>query len=174
MLTGKKDAYTPMEDTEPKIEVDATDSGVVTPGNELEEHSRAQTPITGGESSGRIFKHGPDDLKVETDRLSKLALSVERDESRNNAQTSQVEPLSTRFRTPGPQMGTLPRADFPTHQTPKLADDQSETVPESAIGNPFVTPHEELGLPPMPLFRIDQLGVDRRMVSIRQNRLWPK
>lgn len=175
MLTGAKDAYTPMDDAEPKVEVEGTDSGVATPGIEVDEaQSRAETPLFGAESPSagtsrpsRLFRHQPDDLQVETDRMSKLALSVEAMDRPKASTTNPAEPLSTRFRTPGPQMGTLPRADFPTHQTPTLAQDETEAVPESAIGNPFVTPHEELGLPPMPLFRIDQLGVDRRMVRCR-------
>jgi hypothetical protein len=175
MLTGAKDAYTPMDDAEPRVEVEGTDSGVATPGTDVDEaQSRAETPLFGAESSSagtsrpsRLFRHQPDDLQVETDRMSKLALSVEAMDRPKASTTNPAEPLSTRFRTPGPQMGTLPRADFPNHQTPTLAQDETEAVPESAIGNPFVTPHEELGLPPMPLFRIDQLGVDRRMVRCR-------
>ena len=176
MLTGAKDAYTPMEDAEPKIEVEAegADSGTATPVVETDDaHSRAQTPLFGTESSdtkpSRIYRHGPDDLQVETERLSKLALSVERTNRVESSGLNPIEPLSTRFRTPGPQMGTLPRTEFATQQTPTLAQDGTETAPESAIGNPYRTPHEELGLPPMPLFRIDQLGVDRRMVRRRRS-----
>ena len=162
MLTGAKDAYTPMDDAEPKIEVENHDSGISTPLTEGLD-SRIGTPGPGTPSEGSVYRHKPDDMRVETERLSKLALSVGAED-----RPSPFEPLSTRFRPASPGMGSLPRTDFATSQTPNLGQDAAQpTEGETAYGNPFGTPHAELGLPPMPLFRIDQLGVDRRMVSTR-------
>ena len=160
ILTGAKDAYTPMDDAEPKIEVDNNDSGVSTPLVEGLD-SRTGTPAPGTPSEGSLYKHKPDDMRVETERLSKLALSVGAED-----RPTPIEPLSTRFRPASPGMGSLPRVDFATSQTPTLGQDTAQPAEgETAYGNPFGTPHAELGIPPMPLFRIDQLGVDRRMVS---------
>lgn len=136
------------------------------------------------------YKHKSDDLEVETARLSKLALAVGANGQPLTSSTP-PEPLSTRFRPPSPcrkqpsssasqtksdKIGTLPRQDFPIHQTPTL---DGETGHAAATGepeaqddeedvdipyDPFELPNEAFGLPPMPLFRIDQLGVDRRMV----------
>jgi hypothetical protein len=162
MLTGAKDAYTPMDDPEPKIEIDNHDSGVSTPLTEgLDSRTGTPAPGTPSEEKG-LYKHKPDDMRVETERLSKLALSVGAED-----RPSPVEPLSTRFRPASPGMGSLPRTDFASHQSmPPLSQDAAPSSEgETAYGNPFGTPHAELGLPPMPLFRIDQLGVDRRMVS---------
>jgi hypothetical protein len=39
-------------------------------------------------------------------------------------------------------------------------------VPQDLLIDPFARSHDELDLPPHPLFVIDQLGVDRRMVSL--------
>jgi hypothetical protein len=160
MLTGAKDAYTPMDDAEPKIEVETYESGVSTPLTEGLD-SRTGTPAPETPSEGSLYRHKPDDMRVETERLSKLALSVGAED-----RPSPFEPLSTRFRPASPGMGLLPRTEFATSQTPTLGQDAAQpSEGEPAYGNPFGTPHTELGLPPMPLFRIDQLGVDRRMVS---------
>jgi hypothetical protein len=150
MLTGKKDAYTPMEN-EPTVEIDQTDPGTGTSTQPSTPSPTESAPTPTTSEPGKLFRHKPDDLKVETERLSRLALAVG------------AEPLSTRFRTPSPvRKGT---SDDPVSTGTGTRDGHGEGDGEGEY-DPFAhQEEEELGVPAMPLFRIDQLGIDRRMVS---------
>lgn len=175
MLTGSKDAYEPMEVKQPTIEVDNEDSGTATPTGPVID-SETGSPLIPGTPTEEVprVRHKPDDQQVETERLRKLARAVGA-EHKPPAETID-EPLSTRFR-PLPAgsttvFGTLPRKEFPLHQTPMIeGEGEGNGVEEGRTFDPFGTPHEELGIPPMPLFRIDQLGVDRRMLVNRKRQL---
>lgn len=86
-------------------------------------------------------------------------------DERSGVKLESGKPLSTRFQAPSPSIDPkdyLPRKDYPIHQTPTIRD---EAANEGDKIDPFMTPHEELGVPANPLFRIEQLGVDRRLVS---------
>jgi hypothetical protein len=156
MLTGSKTAYTPMATTQPSVEITTE---APTPA-ESAESSMPATPVNepgeeAGDDNARIAA-GMESLAVEDPVVTADA------------------PLSTRFRTPsptqqasrstaGPSHVPLPRSEYPDIHVPEW---DSAEVPQDLLIDPFERSHDELDLPPHPLFVIDQLGVDRRMVSL--------
>lgn len=83
-------------------------------------------------------------------------------DERSGVKLEHGKPPSTRFVHPEVDpKDYIPRVDYPFHETPTIEGESGE---QQERIDPFVTPHEELGLPPNPLFRIEQLGVDRRLV----------
>ncbi|KAJ9097823.1 hypothetical protein QFC19_006691 [Naganishia cerealis] len=168
MLTGSKTAYTPVEvEQQPTttVEVENEDGSITmshTPAEEDQQQIDA-TPTTAA-----------DNAHVDTGLEKKLA-ALTTDE------TTLPAPLSTRFRPPGSTVPE-PRIEFHAHSTPTLkgetkTEEEAEGTSTSAeeagasLLDPFAGDHAELGIPAHPLFKIDQLGVDRRMLVNRKKQL---
>ncbi|KAJ9121088.1 hypothetical protein QFC24_005069 [Naganishia onofrii] len=169
MLTGSKTAYEPVQvEQQPPttVEVENEDGSVTI----------SHTPAEGAE----VTPETDADAGLE----GKLAALTTNSES--------AAPLSTRFRPPGSTVPE-PRIEFHAHSTPTLPTDAKtdKVVPGGSEGeaspiagettasplNPFAGDHAELGIPDHPLFKIDQLGVDRRMLvnrkkQLRMYRIW--
>ncbi len=167
MLTGKKDGYISMETTKPTVEDGTAVSG-------------HQTPTEGGETStsGTLAL---DDISTTETGID--ALDIQDGEmiveERSGVIYRKGQPLSTRFSTP-----LLPGLDFQLHETPNrrgamphinsassAAESGRTATDENPNIHPFITPHSELGVPDHPLFKIQQLGVDRRMLVNRKEKL---
>jgi len=161
MLTGSKTAYTPMATTQPSVEVTTEAATPV----ESAENSMPATPVNEpGEEAG-------DDNARVVSGMESLTVQI--------STAAEITPLSTRFRTPspmprpsrstaGPSHVPLPRDAYPDVPVPHW---DTEEVPQDLLMDPFAKGHEELDLPPHPLFVIDQLGVDRRMMVNRKRQL---
>ncbi|KAJ9103839.1 hypothetical protein QFC21_002301 [Naganishia friedmannii] len=170
MLTGSKTAYEPFE-------VDQQQPTTVEVENEDGSVTISHTPAEGAEVAPGA--------EADTVLEGKLAALTTKDES--------AAPLSTRFRPPGSTVPE-PRIEFHAHSTPTLTTDansekpnsggdegESSTIAGDAVAtsllDPFAGAHADLGIPDHPLFKIDQLGVDRRMLvnrkkQLRMYRIW--
>lgn len=154
MLTGSKTAYEPVQVDPPApttVEVENEDGSVTI----------SHTP-----AEGEQVTSGTDS---DTGLEGKLAALKTDDES--------AAPLSTRFRPPGSTVPE-PRIEFHAHSTPTLTADEKtgQSTPAAeetatSLLNPFAGDHADLGIPDHPLFKIDQLGVDRRMLVNRKKQL---
>ncbi|KAJ9120102.1 hypothetical protein QFC22_003000 [Naganishia vaughanmartiniae] len=168
MLTGSKTAYEP-------VQVDQQAPTTVEVENEDGSVTVSHTPAEGEEVVS----------EVDTGLEGKLAALTTKDEP--------AVPLSTRFRPPGSTVPE-PRIEFHAHSTPTLTND-ANTEKMTAVDaegeshlpiadegtasllDPFAGAHADLGIPDHPLFKIDQLGVDRRMLvnrkkQLRMYRIW--
>lgn len=166
MLTGSKTAFTPVEVDQPTVEVE----------NEGETPLDSPMPKTpAGDDPNNI---SPSDSARVGEMAEKLKdLAVDRSATSTAPASDAGQPLSTRFRPPGETVPE-PRIEFHAHETPTLSGDNERTSSTSASGldgaprmDPFEVDHAELGIPPQPLFRIDQMGVDRRMLVNRKKQL---
>lgn len=167
MLTGSKTAFTPVEVDQPTVEVEAegeTPLDSPMPKTPAGEDDEAKSGQTGSQErqAGEM-----------ADKLASIALGS----SANSQRTvDEKQPLSTRFRPPGETVPE-PRIEFRAHETPTLSGNTGEESGEAAnnhktpSSDPFGVNHAELGIPAQPLFRIDQMGVDRRMLVNRKKQL---
>jgi hypothetical protein len=162
MLTGSKTAYTPVEVDQPTVEVEGE-------GETPLDSPMPKTP------AGDDTQPGSDETQVEqmSEKLQTLAMDPLSRATNSGAE----QPLSTRFRPPGETVPE-PRIEFHAHETPKLSGENGQASTSSVEGgdrvpqmNPFGVDHAELGIPAQPLFRIDQMGVDRRMLVNRKKQL---
>ncbi|KAI5453698.1 hypothetical protein NCC49_005517 [Naganishia albida] len=169
MLTGSKTAYTPVEIDQPTVEVEAE-------GETPLDSPMPRTP------AGDDTQPGSDATEVEQMSKKLSTLAMDSSQEPEATATDAGQPLSTRFRPPGETVPE-PRIEFHAHETPKLSgeNEQASTSVEGVDGvrrmNPFGVDHADLGIPAQPLFRIDQLGVDRRMLvnrkkQLRMYRIW--
>jgi hypothetical protein len=163
MLTGSKTAFTPVEVDQPTVEVEAE-------GETPLDSPMPKTPA--GDNTDE--QGGAGQAEEVAEKLASMAL----DPSASSQQTAEgKQPLSTRFRPPGETVPE-PRIEFHAHETPTLSGDKEG---DSAAANgdsertqqfdPFGVDHAELGVPAQPLFKIDQMGVDRRMLVNRKKQL---
>lgn len=163
MLTGSKTAYTPVEVDQPTVEVEAE-------GETPLDSPMPRTP------AGDDTQPGSDATEVEQTSKKLSTLAMDTSQEPEATATDAGQPLSTRFRPPGETVPE-PRIEFHAHETPKLSgeNEQASTSVEGVDGvrrmNPFGVDHADLGIPAQPLFRIDQLGVDRRMLVNRKKQL---
>ncbi len=152
MLTGSKTAYTPMATTQSSVDLT----------------NETATPLDSAESSIPATPANEIDDSGVINDMEALDISL------TDPSTSTDAPpvLSTRFRSPapthhknsaaGPSHVPLPRDAYPEIHVPQW--DPSD-VPQDLMIDPFEKSAEQLDVPSHPLFVIDQLGVDRRMVS---------
>ena len=167
MLTGSKTAFTPVEVDQPTVEVEGEgetplDSPMPkTPAGETAEHPSGQTT------------NGAKQAEEMAAQLAPLALGSS---APSQSAVDSTQPLSTRFRPPGETVPE-PRIEFHAHETPRLSganegkSDEATSHGRSQPFDPFGVDHAELGIPAQPLFRIDQMGVDRRMLVNRKKQL---
>jgi tRNAThr (cytosine32-N3)-methyltransferase len=164
MLTGSKTAFTPVEVDRPTVEVEA------------EGETPLDSPMPKTPAGDETPADG-DAMPVEqmTEKLETLVVGAA--EPSQKTAGGAGPPLSTRFRPPGETVPE-PRIEFHAHETPKLSgEDRQASSPSTADvegaqrTDPFGMDHAELGIPSQPLFKIDQMGVDRRMLVNRKKQL---
>lgn len=167
MLTGSKTAFTPVEVDQPTVEVEAegeTPLDSPMPKTPAAEDGEAESCQTGNEARQAC------DM---ADKLASLALGLS---AHSQSTIDEKQPLSTRFRPPGETVPE-PRIEFHAHETPTLSgntdgdSDEATNNHKTPSFDPFGVDHAELGIPAQPLFKIDQLGVDRRMLVNRKKQL---
>lgn len=169
MLTGSKTAFTPVEVDQPTVEVEA--EGETPLDSPMPKTPGGDSPDEQGGSAG----NDADQAGKVADKLESMAL--ESSSSASQQMAGGKQPLSTRFRPPGETVPE-PRIEFHAHETPTLSGDkEGKSVGANAESNgtqtfnPFGVDHTELGVPAQPLFKIDQMGVDRRMLVNRKKQL---
>lgn len=164
MLTGSKTAFTPVEVDQPTVEVEAE-------GETPLDSPMPKTP------AGDETPPGSDPMPVEQMAEKLETLDMGTTETTRTTASGARHPLSTRFRPPGETVPE-PRVEFHAHETPKLSGEDGQASTTSTAGvegaprmDPFGVDHAELGIPSQPLFKIDQMGVDRRMLVNRKKQL---